>query len=141
MLNKRGFTLIELLVVVSIIAILSIIAIVVYLEMGKGARDARRKQDLRSLAAALEIYYQKNNSVYPGSLGSLFPTYIDIVPNDPINTGVWDYTYTPPVGGCYALMAILEKQSDPDRNSVKQYKNCDGTSFASPDAFVITSSD
>lgn len=138
MLNKRGFTLIELLVVISIIAILSVIAIVVYQETQKSARDAKRKQDLRAIATALEIYYQKNSSVYPLDPGNLSPTYISSVPTDPKNTGVNVYTYQL-TNVCYALQAILEKQSDPDRNAVKHYKDCDGNSYPSPDAFVIIS--
>lgn len=146
MLNKllvrnRGFTLIELLVVIAIISVLSAIALVIYGEAQKGARDARRKQDLRSIQAALEIYYQKNY-FYPTVLSDLLPTYINNVPLDPINVApyIYVYSYQSP-GQCYALVAILESQSDPERNEVKQYRNCDGTSPSSLYAFVITSQD
>lgn len=60
-LRRRGFTLIELLVAVTIIAIISAIGLAVFLDIQKGIRDARRKQDLRSIQSALEVYYQKNS--------------------------------------------------------------------------------
>lgn len=55
--DKRGFTLIELLVVISIIAILSVIGITVFTGVQKGARDARRRSDIKAIATALEIQY------------------------------------------------------------------------------------
>ncbi|MBI2020471.1 type II secretion system protein [Candidatus Daviesbacteria bacterium] len=64
--SVRGFTLIELLVVITIIAIISSIGMVMYQQGQKGAKDTRRKQDLRSIQAALSIYYQKNDR-YPCS--------------------------------------------------------------------------
>lgn len=56
---RRGFTLVELLVVTSIIAVLSTIGITTYQEIQSKARDSVRKQDLNTLAIALELYYQK----------------------------------------------------------------------------------
>lgn len=61
---KRGFSLIELLVVISIIAILSSIGLVVYGQAQKIARDSRRKQDLKNIQFALEVFFQKNGR-YP----------------------------------------------------------------------------
>lgn len=66
---KKGFTLVELLVVVTIITIITGIGMVVYSEGRKGARDLRRKQDLRAIQAALTIYYQGNGR-YPCSANS-----------------------------------------------------------------------
>jgi prepilin-type N-terminal cleavage/methylation domain-containing protein len=63
-LNIRGFTLIELLVAVSVLAIVATIGIGSYTQAQKLGRDAKRKQDLRSIAAALEIYKYKNGR-YP----------------------------------------------------------------------------
>lgn len=59
-----GFTLIELLVSISILAILSVAGYSTYTQSQIIARDTRRKQDLRSLATALELYYQANKT-YP----------------------------------------------------------------------------
>lgn len=54
---QKGFTLVELLVVITIIAILSIIGITIFTSVQKGARDARRRADIDSVAKAMEINY------------------------------------------------------------------------------------
>lgn len=64
--KSKGFTLIELLVAISIIAIISAIGITSYSQAQKLARDSKRKQDLRAIAIALEVYRQKNGR-YPCS--------------------------------------------------------------------------
>lgn len=117
-MKRNGFTLIELLVVVAIIGVLATIALLIFSDVQKGVRDLRRKQDLRTIQTALEIYYQKNGR-YPctlfqpqswevsssdywikddlragGNCGGkdLDSNYIDITPKDPKNsTGFpWD---------------------------------------------------
>lgn len=62
----KGFTLIELMVAISIVAILASVGLVAYSKTQITARDSRRKQDLRSIQTALELYRQKNNH-YPCS--------------------------------------------------------------------------
>lgn len=57
--TKKGFTLIELMIAISIVAIIAAVGITSFSQSQKLARDARRKQDLRSIAVALELYYQK----------------------------------------------------------------------------------
>lgn len=64
---RRGFTIIELLVVIAIIAVLVIIGLVAYSQVGPKARDSNRKENLRAIAQALEIYYQANKR-YPRTL-------------------------------------------------------------------------
>lgn len=54
--QERAFTLIELLVVVAIIAILAAIAIPSFLNAQTRAKASRAKNDLRTLAGALEAY-------------------------------------------------------------------------------------
>lgn len=99
--RKSGFTLIEILIAISIISIISAIGMVSYSQSQLLARDAKRKQDLRAIAVALEIYKQANPT-YPvtsgaccttGSLVSssagdpwvtgLSTSYINSVPRDP----------------------------------------------------------
>lgn len=72
MLNKsakNGFTIIELLIVISIISILSVIGISTYYSVQEGARNARRKGDLKDLQKALEAY-KARNSRYPSTCSS-----------------------------------------------------------------------
>jgi len=57
---RQGFTLIELMVAISIVAILATIGFSTFSQSQLRARDAKRKQDLRALATALELFYQKN---------------------------------------------------------------------------------
>lgn len=61
---NAGFTLIELLVVVVIISILAIFLFVAFTQVQKNARDTQRKNDLQTVAAALQRFYS-DNSTYP----------------------------------------------------------------------------
>lgn len=63
-MKKRGFTLIELLIVVAIIAILAAIAVPNFLEAQTRSKVARCKEDMRSIATALEAYNVDHNA-YP----------------------------------------------------------------------------
>ena len=62
--KAKGFTLIELLIVVAIIAILALIAVPNFLEAQTRAKVSRVKNDMRSLATALEAYRVDYNG-YP----------------------------------------------------------------------------
>lgn len=74
---KKGFTLVELLVTISIIGILAGVITVSTMDARKKARDAKKKSDLNSIAASLEMYYAKNK------------TYFYKISGSPINTWVW----------------------------------------------------
>lgn len=88
--NKKAFTLIELLVVIAIIGILSTLVIVSLGNSRASSRDAKRLNDLRAMANALELYYADNNS-YPEaenfSPGATFEAggvvYMNKIPNNP----------------------------------------------------------
>lgn len=69
--NKKGFTLIELLVVIAIIGILSSIGLVALNGAREKARDAQRVSDLAQMRTALALYYDSNNSKYPGEIATL----------------------------------------------------------------------
>ena len=56
---QKSFTLIELLVVVLIIGILATLVIVSVMSNLAKSRDAKRKADLKTIADALDMYYQK----------------------------------------------------------------------------------
>src|SRR3989344_1386612 len=105
----KGFTLVELMIAITIVAIISSIGLVSYSKAQMLGRDTKRKQDLRSIAIALQLYYQTNKR-YPCTAGwqesyqnlkpnnwisdtcaadaTLSPQYINQVPVDPMNTGI-----------------------------------------------------
>lgn len=66
MINKThksaAFTLIELLVVIAIIGILSSVVLASLSGARESARDTRRKQDLRQIRTALEMYYNEHGT-------------------------------------------------------------------------------
>lgn len=126
---KKGFTLVELLVAISIIAILSTIGLITFSGIQSKARDSARKNNLRTLATALEIYFQKNSHYVSG-----YGTKCIKDPNNPQanDTEVFDnnirplmsgenipiasYCYTgDPTGISFRLFTKLENcKSDPD---------------------------
>ncbi len=65
--SERGFTLIELLVVIAIIGVLAALVLAALSSAQKGARDGRRKSDLKQYQAALNQYYNDKGSLPPGS--------------------------------------------------------------------------
>lgn len=112
--SKNGFTIIELLVAISIIAVLSVVGMVMYSNVQKSARTAKRIGDLRAVKDALETYKTATgaypvagawtvangcgqwtqvapNQVIPG----LVPNYMQAVPTDPgmNNTSLSCYLY------------------------------------------------
>jgi prepilin-type N-terminal cleavage/methylation domain-containing protein len=62
--KSKGFTLIELLVVVAIIGVLATIVLSSLSDARARSRDAKRLADIRTIQAALEVYYV-DNGVYP----------------------------------------------------------------------------
>ena len=123
--KKNGFTLLELLIAISIIAIISAVGITTFSTSQKLSRDTKRKQDLRSIAVALELYYQKNKhypcttdweysdptpsfwfsnnlNLSPANCGGSSPAFdtnfINQIPIDPLaNTNAPPWTATPGV--------------------------------------------
>ncbi len=134
----RGYTLIELLVVITIIAIVVAIGVATFSYAQKVSRDGRRIADVRSIEAALELYYTKNR-IYPTAIATgwtnssaqpgtwinqaltgyeaFTPTYMRAVPNDPVNTGNYAYWYQSysPVG--YKVMVRMELSNSHAKNT------------------------
>ncbi len=108
--QPKGFTLIELLIAITLVAIIASVGLVSYSQAQILARDARRKNDLRAIATAIELFYQQNKrfpcsgagwvtsggatwlsdaAVCAGGTGlNIAPNYINNMPKDPTsNTG------------------------------------------------------
>ncbi|AKM79164.1 MAG: Type II secretion system protein G [Candidatus Beckwithbacteria bacterium GW2011_GWB1_47_15] len=108
--SRGGFTFIEILVVTTIIAVLMAVGAVNFRTANQKARDGKRQGDLEEVRAALELYRTEVGS-YPlsltfgGSLSQGGTTYMEEVPNDPLD----DYTYYySSDGASYGLCASLE---------------------------------
>ncbi len=144
----KGFTLIELLVVISIIGILAAFIVASFTSAQQKARDSRRKADLDAFRKAMEMAKNDSqaSSFYPdcvsytvdylcpmqnadpyGSITTLNPTYIKIVPSDPKNvvyilepgatapaSGTTNCGAGPPATQCttYLIRACLENEND-----------------------------
>ncbi len=153
--SRAGFTLIELLVVMAIIGVLaSLIFLNVGSSLGK-ARDAQRKNDLKQIQTALELYHSDNGKyptsdwLYSRSLGfwitGLGQNYIKTMPVDPknscplsahpaTNVNCFTYAYYSSDAWCslnsnvdgYILTTRLEQYQGSDL-SQKPYYKIDGT--------------
>ncbi len=137
--QKKGFTLIELLVVIAIIGILSAIGLVSLNGAREKARDAQRKSDLAQIRSALVLFYDDNNSKWPGMTtasgtvvqavascltANLVTNYLQLMPTSPSsstacsNSGTYYYGSSgQSAAGCanlstdYILAAQLEGQT------------------------------
>jgi len=88
--SSRGFTLIELLVVIAIIGILSSVVLASLNDARQKSRDAKRIADVKQMQLALELFFDSNGS-YPSSTSQLAPSYISVVPTDPVGGGAYLY--------------------------------------------------
>ena len=119
--TNKGFTLVEILIVIAIIASLASVFISNFFASIARGRDSRRKQDLRSIVNALELYYNDLGR-YPDDLpAASIPfthpddentIYLKETPKDP-STGV-RYCYETADGNQYKLTAQLENIKDSD---------------------------
>jgi len=124
-LKKNGFSLIELLVVLGIIAVLTGLIAFNFNAARARARDVQRKNDLKELRSALELY--KNDSgTYPSSAN--YATMISVLVagdyaqsafSDPkvalSGSSSWvEYTYAPSVSNTvYTISMCFENRADP----------------------------
>jgi len=139
-IKNKAFTLIELLVVVAIIGILSSVVLASLSGARESARDAQRKQDIRQIQTALEMYINDNGQAPTGdehtnnwyrsyasewdNLESDLSEYINPLPVDPMNDYPLSYYYRTigsvssnecsydSADNSYILMFALENKSD-----------------------------
>lgn len=117
---SKGFTLIELLIVISIIGVLSALLLSNMQNARARARDAQRKNDLKQVQKAIEMYRQDQNTV-PADGWSALTTALEgdgvqmkEVPVDPLDSGGYSYDYNYVDTYEYTLIACLENASDLD---------------------------
>lgn len=149
--SRHGFTLLELMVVIVILGVLIAAGLGSFTSSQQKSRDSRRKSDLRSIAQALELYYNDKGR-YPNSDGngnisgcgtgdaSLCPwgeqfsdskgtIYMVKLPADP---GAGRKYYYRKSGVNYQLYAGFENTEDPDYNA----SGYSGTNCASTGTFI-----
>lgn len=120
--REKGFTLIELLVVIAIIGLLSSVVLASMNSARSKSRDARRKQDIKSLQVALELIYDATTpNAYPSTTSGtevvisstqISSTYMSRVPKDPSSPASpaatdRQYWYAS-TGGAYCIGAVME---------------------------------
>src|SRR3989338_2926826 len=118
--NQIGYTLIEILITVSIIGILSSIVLGGLRITKEKARNTRRLADVNEIVNAIELYRQANEDTSHGEDGveyingdpywipELAPTYIPVVPSDPIDKDEYKYHYLRQ-GKNYEVAAFIEE--------------------------------
>ena len=134
--SYQGFTLIELIMVAIIIGTLAAFFINSYPASQGRARDTARRNDLKQYQTALEVFADRNNGFYPGSLAAVKPSTLCTIlgytatdcPDDPRDTlsscngGTCQYQYiTNTEETEYGLWARLERPHD---NSIPFYITC-----------------
>lgn len=149
-MQRKGFTLLEVLIGVAIIAVVASVGFVSYGKAMSIARDYKRKEDIKKIVFALELYHTKNNTYPAGSpleassldaqpwINGLVPGYIANLPTDPLNQNGYLYFYMSgdmsagplPCPGTpfFLLMTLLENSGDKESlaNNPNTYW-CDGT--------------
>lgn len=74
--NRKGFTIIEVVLVLAIAALIFLMIFVALPALQRGQRDTARKEDVGTLAAAVNSYRSNHSGSLPGDWNDLNP-YID----------------------------------------------------------------
>jgi prepilin-type N-terminal cleavage/methylation domain-containing protein len=104
-LNQNGFTLVELLVVIVILAILGVVGVTLFSGTQARARDAKRKEDINAMAAAMEANYVAGAGYTITMTGTWFGD--SAIPTNPSPGGA-AYNTGAPTTSSYMFCATLE---------------------------------
>ncbi|HEY4506131.1 MAG TPA: prepilin-type N-terminal cleavage/methylation domain-containing protein [Candidatus Paceibacterota bacterium] len=116
---QKGFSLLELLVVIVIIGIIATIVLAFMSGARQQSRDARRDRDTHELRTALGIYATDYDGRFPDTLDQLAPTYIPILPIDPLNQGNNTYQYVPENGNNSYVLTYCYEYSAPECKEIR----------------------
>lgn len=124
---RRAFTLIELLVVVSIISILAAIAVPNFLEAQVRAKVSRMRNDMRSLATAVESYRADHNRYPPRSkfpTGASFRGVGTVTSPDCVDCRIRELSvFTSPIAYISSIPAdVFENAIAPPNNVIDYYE-------------------
>ena len=125
--KSKGFSIVELLVVISIIGLLASVALVQIEKARSKARDAQREKNVKVIQDALAIYVAGaqnyplgENVVLTGtdavSQAMINRDSISKIPQDPINSDNYRYTYNSADGYSYVITYYLETDTVPGKN-------------------------
>ncbi len=103
--NQNGFTLVELLVVIVILSILGVVGVTLFSSTQSRARDAKRKEDISEMAAAMEANYIPGTGYPTIIVGTWFAD--GATPTNPAPGGAAYVTGTITASG-YTFCATLE---------------------------------
>lgn len=145
--DSRGFTLIELLVVIAIIGGLSALLVPNYMGARERARDTQRKNDMKQIQKAMEMYKQdqtppsyptpplpSGNACWSSGASCTDNIYMQKFPKDPMGT---NYGYD--VSGLtYTVCSCLENKADTDSVDCSLYTACSGLTCASGKCYKAT---
>lgn len=139
--QNKGFTLIELLVTLGIIGILITISSFGVTRAQQSARNNRRKADLETIRAGLEMY-RSDCGQYPAAVSNRVPnplvgsgastacaatnTYLRSVPSDPQSTSGKYYLYARPSTSTYEICANQEGFGATSLVTCGASQNCGG---------------
>ena len=146
-MKQKAFTLIEVLVVVGIIGILASMGVASYTRALKNGRDARRKSDMRDVAAALEQYWAENDGTLPTGT---FDTIVDNLKKDgylkvkvkPIGDSTYQYYYKSFTDqGAHAMTFALCSKVELASNANSMNTNCQGSSIKSAESCELKAAD
>jgi type II secretory pathway pseudopilin PulG len=108
--RRSAFTLVELMIIVAIMADIMVIALPAFLRARNQAQNARFITDLRTAAAAFEMYAAENNKYPAGTAAGVVPSgmtqYLGGFPWSSGNAISTSWTWAPSYQSCTATIRL-----------------------------------